>query len=377
MSHARLSGMARILVLSKRQYMGRDLLDDSYGRFWELPASLKRLGHEVVGLTLSYRRRAEGLTGRGVVDWSSVNARRLLPFGDGSYWRVLDRIGARFKPDLIWACSDLPHALIGHVAARRLQARLVVDLYDNFESYPLARIPGANYLLRRAVRAADGVSCVSEPLAHLVCSGYGFDGPMAVIENAIPPGIFEPRDRQACRSALGLPAGALLIGTAGALSIGRGTQYLLQAFQQLATKRADVHLVMAGVHDGSFEIPKGHPRIHYLGLLATTTVPEMISALDIAVVCNRDSPFGRYCFPQKLYEALACGVPVAVARVGAMAALLKDYPDNLYEPDDASSLFATLNRLCDAPSFPALAVPTWPMLARRLSDLLQRAYTAE
>ena len=26
----------KILVLTKRQYMGKDLLDDRFGRFWEL-----------------------------------------------------------------------------------------------------------------------------------------------------------------------------------------------------------------------------------------------------------------------------------------------------------------------------------------------------
>ena len=50
----------RILVLTKRQYMGKDLLDDRFGRFRELPLALARLGHEIQGISLSYRRRAEG-----------------------------------------------------------------------------------------------------------------------------------------------------------------------------------------------------------------------------------------------------------------------------------------------------------------------------
>jgi teichuronic acid biosynthesis glycosyltransferase TuaC len=39
----------KILVLTKRQYMGKDLLDDRFGRFRELPLELARLGHEVIG----------------------------------------------------------------------------------------------------------------------------------------------------------------------------------------------------------------------------------------------------------------------------------------------------------------------------------------
>ena len=54
----------RILVLTKRQYMGKDLLDDAYGRFYELPLELAALGHEVRGVCASYRRREEGLFDR-------------------------------------------------------------------------------------------------------------------------------------------------------------------------------------------------------------------------------------------------------------------------------------------------------------------------
>lgn len=39
----------RILVLSKRRYTGKDLLDDRYGRLYEIPAGLVARGHAVVG----------------------------------------------------------------------------------------------------------------------------------------------------------------------------------------------------------------------------------------------------------------------------------------------------------------------------------------
>ena len=40
--------------------MGKDLLDDRFGRFRELPLELARLGHEVQGISLSYRPRSVG-----------------------------------------------------------------------------------------------------------------------------------------------------------------------------------------------------------------------------------------------------------------------------------------------------------------------------
>lgn len=363
----------RILVLTKRQYMARDLLDDRYGRFRELPLALAASGARVHGLCLSYRTRPEiSLDDRNdaaSVSWTSLNVNNLLPFGGRSYWRELDRLGGEIMPDIVWACSDVPHAVLGAMAARRLGAKLVIDLYDNFESYPLSGIPGVNLALRRAVRSADGVTCISEPLARMIRDKYSYAAPIEVIENAIPSGVFKRGDKVECRAQFGLPPDAILIGTAGALSRTRGTECLVHAFEKLAQERSDVHLILAGALDSDLVLPSTE-RIHYLGLLPPDAIPKLLSALDISVVCNRDSAFGRYCFPQKLYESLACETPVAVARVGAMAELLGNFPDNLYEPENVGSLLATLRKLCSDPVSPHVPIPTWNSLGHKLGNFL-------
>jgi teichuronic acid biosynthesis glycosyltransferase TuaC len=362
----------RVLVLSKRQYMGRDLIDDRYGRFRELPLALHSLGHEVRGIALSYRSRPEIRLDDGGVRWTALARHRLLPVGRSSYWSQIDAIGAELAPDVIWACSDVPHALLGLATARRLRAKLVIDLYDNFESYPLARVPGVNAALLHAVRHADAVTVVSEPLRRHILDRYRPGGPVTTIENAIPEDLFLPHDRARSRALLGLPEHALVIGTAGAISAGRGIQFLFEAFERIAADRSDAMLVLAGPLDGSLHIPES-PRIRYLGMLPAERVPVLLSSLDVAAVCNRDSAFGRFCFPQKLYGALACRVPVAVASIGAMTDLLAADPGNLYTPDDSSSLERTLRRQATERSVPPLPIPTWSDLADRLSETLRAA----
>jgi glycosyltransferase involved in cell wall biosynthesis len=369
---------ARVLVLSKRQYMSKDLLDDRYGRFRELPLAMAGQGAVVQGLCLSYRRRPQleldDVQDQASVHWRSLNLPRLLPFGRDSYWRTLDRLGEEFRPELVWACSDVPHARLGVAAARRLRIPLALDLYDNFESYPLARLPGVNAALRAAVARADGVSCISTPLATLLREGYGYRGPIEVIGNAVPAGLFHPHERSAARARFGLPHDATLVGTAGAISRTRGIDCLFEAFAQLAARRPGLRLVLAGPVEKGLRLPSSE-RVHYLGQLPASEVPLLLSALDVSVVGNRDSAFGRYCFPQKLYESLACGVPVAVARVGAAAELLRDSPGNLYAPDDAASLARTIDSLCESPVLPALPVPTWATLAQRLLPFLSALRT--
>jgi teichuronic acid biosynthesis glycosyltransferase TuaC len=364
----------RILIITKRQYMKRDLLDDRYGRFRELPLALARLGHDVAGICLSYRPRKEetieDTDQKGQVVWHSLNKKRLLPVVRDNFWNKVNEVGKVFKPDLVWACSDTIHAILGVRVARKLGARLVIDLYDNFESFVLTRIPGMKSMFRRALRQADGITCVSEPLKKYVRQSSSYAGPIAVIENAVPKGMFRPMNRAACRRKLGLPENYILVGTAGAISKSRGIKTLFEAFEILALERPDIGLALAGPVDKGLTLPAGD-RIHYLGMIPQQEVPAFLCSLDINVICNKDSDFGRYCFPQKFYEAVACKVSVVAAETGAMKDLLDDAPQCLFEPENVDDLAATLRGQINNPTILSLPVPTWNDLGATLDGFFE------
>ena len=107
------------------------------------------------------------------------------------------------------------------------------------------------------------------------------------------------------------------MGTAGALHENRGIHHLFEAFALLKEEYANLHLALAGPRRKSMRIPSD-PLIHDLGELPLDEVPAFLNALDVAVVCNLDNDFGRYCFPQKAREIMACDVPIIAARVGSM-----------------------------------------------------------
>ena len=91
-----------ILILCKRQYTGKDLLNDRYGRLFELPVALADLGHTVSVVTTSYRKRgAEQYVDRGV-RWRSVDA---LPT-PLNVIRIQAAEAKALRPDLVWASSD-------------------------------------------------------------------------------------------------------------------------------------------------------------------------------------------------------------------------------------------------------------------------------
>ncbi len=364
----------KILAISKRQYTNLDLIDDKFGRIRELPIVMSQLGHEVSGICLSYRSRKEGIykdqKNDASVKWYSLNLKRLFHFGANSYYSALNTIIGEKKPDLIWASSDALHIILGALIAWKFKIPFVADLYDNYESFQAIRLIGGKGVFRYALKHADGITCVSHPLAGFIRKTVEFEGPVHVIENAVVQGAFYPRNKLACRRQLGLPDEGFFIGTAGAISKSRGVEVLFDAFQSLVNKEPNIRLVFAGHCDKGLELPENN-RIHYLGVLPPDKVPVLLSALDIQVICNKDSTFGKYCFPQKFYEAVACQTPVVAAAVGSMPKLLEHYQDHLFEPGNARELEFVLQQRMQRPTSMHLNAATWDARGLELESFFQ------
>ncbi|MEM7541272.1 MAG: glycosyltransferase family 4 protein [Pseudomonadota bacterium] len=341
----------RILVIAKRQYTGRDVIDDRFGRIYEIPYHLANDGHDIVGLTLSYRRRSNNILNDNV-KWQSVN---LLPMGLTRYWRVLNHLMTEHAPDLIWACADVIQISIGAYLKQRFGTRLVLDLNDNFEAYGLTKLPGMTYMLKRACRLADGLTLMSHSLEDYIRENYATDAQSIVAPSAINDRLFYPRDRDESRAALGLPANAKLIGTGGAVMSGRGIDAMFEAFELLKSEIPDLYLVYAGPRDKTPQSFSTERTID-LGILNQPQMPLLFSALDVGIVCNLDSAFGRYCFPQKLYEIVACGTPVVATGVGDVKVALKDVEHALFEPQDHRGLARCLREHLRGPR-PPPAIP--------------------
>ena len=169
---------------------------------------------------------------------------------------------------------------------------------------------------------------------------------------------------------------ARLVGTAGGLYQDKGVGALYEAWQTIAAQDQGAHLVLAGPFDPGFP-PPADERVHYIGQLPHSRTAELFNALDVGVIYLRDTPFGRYCFPQKAYEMLACDLPIASARVGVMPHLLASTPAGLYQPDDPGDLArAVLNQLA-RPEVARVPINDWAevigAMERRLRAIVARS----
>ncbi|MGI9200736.1 MAG: glycosyltransferase family 4 protein [Woeseiaceae bacterium] len=365
----------RIVVLSKRQYTNKDVIDDRYGRLWEIPMALASQGHSVTCICLSYRKRREGsetyqAAGGHSIRWLSVNLGTLGIFGFVRYFLLARKTIRAESPDVIWSASDTIYTTLGQYFSRKFSCRHVADLYDNFEYFGSYRLPVLKSLYRKAVRDADGVSCVSRALSNHLRDSYDRSQTTSVVTNAVDTAAFRPMDKTACRERLGLPSDALLVGAAGDISNYRGADMLYRAFVECSDELDGVQLVVAGHRTKDTTIPT-EPNIRDFGMLAASEVPILLNSLDVVVIYNRSSTFGDYCFPQKFYEALACEVPPVVANVGELGLLLEDWRQLHYQDGDAEGLVQVLRRQLEKRETIDLDVPTWADQAQKLQQLMQ------
>lgn len=371
-----LEGAMKMLFLCKRRYMNHDVITDRYGRLYHLPDEIALLGHDVYGFCLSYQNAPPvNQTHRkksqesGLLSWHSLPA-GLFGTKIPLYLLKVARFITSIQPDVIVGGSDALHAILARFFSRRANVPYFLDLYDNFESFGLTRFPGILWGYHRALRDAEGLTTISKALERYVQSKYP-NKPVTAIESTVSPNIFKPFPKNESREFFNLPVNAILIGTAGSLSQSRDTSTLYEAFKNVHTIMPNTVLVLAGPSHGN--PPPEHPAICYLGELPHTLIPRFFSSLNLAIICMRDDDFGRYAFPQKAYEMLACGTTVIAAKVGALQELFEQHEDFLYRPGNIDDLTTKiLNQLRSILTI-QLPVPSWHDQAKKFESFLLKS----
>jgi glycosyltransferase involved in cell wall biosynthesis len=352
----------RLLFLCKRHPQQRDLIERPYGRFHHLPTALAELGHEVTTLLCSHRRMGKQVVVREGVRWSSHD---LLDRGPRGLVADLTAEAEEFRPDWVIGCSDAWFGWLAHIVAKRTGARLAVDAYDNYEAYMRWNFP-LHWKWRRSVRAADLVTAAGPQLAELLQTHRRGGRKVELLPMAADPG-FVPMDRMACRRSLALPQAAPLIGYSGGWAGNRGTHVLLDSFQRVRAAQPDAHLVLSGRPPTDV---CAAPGVIALGYLDDAQLPVLLNALDVACVITADTLFGRYSYPAKLCEAMACGVPVVATATGPVRWMLDSDGRCLAAVGNAVDVAAKILSSLDAGRIDYGQLPSWQRNGQYLETLL-------
>lgn len=276
--------------------------------------------------------------------------------------------------------ADVIHAMaymgiaVGLRLGRRLGAPVVYDARDIYvDANNLARLPGVfrrvlGRIERRWARSAAARLTVNEPYARVMAERWGVDQPVIVMNCSYrftPP---EPRERRFHR-VLDLPDTARVVLYQGGLSRGRGIEQLAEAVPQVA----DAHLVLLGYGPlapaWGARAAKPGSRLHLLPAVPPQELLGWVASADVVAMPIQPSTLNhRLTTPNKLFEAIAAGVPVLASDLPGMSGIVAEVgAGSLVDPTDVSAIARAITDLLALPEPDRVA-----MVARELAAARDR-----
>lgn len=203
-------------------------------------------------------------------------------------------------------------------------------------------------LERRWARSADLVVTVNDAYADILAPLLGIPRPL-VVRNCPdpydPPGARPDR----IRALLGLPATTAVVLYQGGLMTERGIEQGMDAILRVP----DAHLVVMGYGNKRATYAEMAARAPYRGRvsLVDAVPPEELLAwtasADIMLMAIQPTTLNhRYTTPQKLWEAIATGVPVVASDLPGMAEVVREVGCGvLCDPTDPAAIAAAIGEL--------------------------------
>ena len=228
----------------------------------------------------------------------------------------------------------VPHVATFHTLGKlKLQAR-------PGENESAVRIDAETTLLR----SVDGVVVSTRAEAEEMIRLYGvYPGRVAVIAPGVDLDVFWPRERTLARERLGVtePGVVLYVGRLEPL---KGLDILVRAVADLAMADTTRLLVVGGDPDsdelvgelGSLARSVGvAERVTFAGSVPQQDLPWYYSAADVLVLPSHYESFGMVAL-----EAMACGTPVVVSRVGGLKTFVRNGESGYLVPWRCSDPFS-------------------------------------
>ncbi|GIW20616.1 MAG: hypothetical protein KatS3mg065_0912 [Chloroflexota bacterium] len=249
------------------------------------------------------------------------------------------------------AYMGIPVAL---ALARRWGAPVVYDARDIYlDAGNLARLPGparriVGALERRWARRASRVVTVNDGYARVMAERWSIPMP-AVVMNCPdpPPAVGRPRR---FHEALDLEPETPVVLYHGGFSPDRGIEQLIEALPLLP----GAHLVCMGY--GRLEPllrarAASDDRLHVLPAVPPDVLLDWVASADVVAIPIQPTTLNhRLTTPNKLFEALAAGVPIVAADLPGMAPIVRETGAGvLCDPTDPAAIAAAIRAVLELP----------------------------
>jgi glycosyltransferase involved in cell wall biosynthesis len=229
-------------------------------------------------------------------------------------------------------CYNLDAAPAAFLAARRRGARTVLDLCEP-EYYGLWKaryrwlLPLVNAIEKRLARRADQLF-VHNHFQVEKFRGYG-------IRHLAQVGSYPNRSMVPAAPSV-RPAGRFVIGRLGTIYEDNGIEEILEAYRLLLERERArggprrFHLYLAGrVFDRyapTFDrlIDPLRDQVTVEGSFDAFDMGRLYAKLDLSLVLARRTRWFRHITPTKLFDSMACGVPVVGSDIGEVKGILSE-----------------------------------------------------
>lgn len=292
-----------------------------------------------------------------LVVWAGVRRvhKRLLPVRYHlDYWRSALPAMERFAPHVVHS-HDLNTLYVARRYSRRHRLPLVYDAHE-LELHRNAVWTRPKRIVARVVetlgiRTATAVITVSPDIAHDLATTYRINRPVVVLNS--PP--LESRQLDppfSLRAVAGLSESDSLVVYVGAVARGRGIEQLVDA---LAYLPANCHVGLLGPRSADRDeklVTRAEAlgvaeRLHLFAPLPSPLVPAALAEAAVSVI-----PIQNVCrsydlaLPNKLFDAVMAGVPLAVGDLVGMRNFVTRYGlGDHFDEKDPRSIASTLRRL--------------------------------
>ncbi|MDL2336239.1 MAG: glycosyltransferase [Pseudomonadota bacterium] len=273
-------------------------------------------------------------------------------------WSQMRALKAAGRLDIIDAHFGYPDGYAAGLLGRWLGVPVTITLRGTEERH--ARDAVLRPLLARALKRATLVFAVSDSLRQVALKLGLAPERSRVIGNGVDLDRFQPVDRAAARSTLGLPDDAAVLVSVGGLCERKGFHRVMDCLPALVEglrQSTPLHYLVVGgpspEGDWTDRLQKQarelgiEAQVHFTGPLLPTELRRVLSAADVFVLATRNEGWANV-----FLEAMACGLPVVTTDVGGNREVVATSAVGMIVPFDdapalAKGLLDALNRTWD------------------------------
>lgn len=356
----------KILVLMKRFGAGKDMVKGDYGRQVRLFENIAKLGHKIDFFVPDYKK---GERKNVALHGMKFCIRPYSLLGHIIFMNELKSMAEKEKYDCIFGTTDPLLGIMGYYISRKYNIKYIYDMQDEYSSYASYRIPFVKWLDKKAVIGSDIVTTVSDSLKNYVKTFR--KKPTYAIQNGINLEPFKA-GRKKLRKKLNLPDGKIIIYV-GEISRFKGVDILMDSFDEVRKLVPNAYLLLSGP---VVDVDIKHEGVIYRKFPLRHEVIKALRASDAAVLPNIRNRFSEYCFPYKLAEYMAAGIPIVATDIGDASLVLSGFSDLLCRPGDKYDMAAKISKALSGNARPdyrkILKSLEWKTLSNKLLSIITK-----